>query len=216
MTTRPAPTPIKAILFDLLTALLDSWTIWNRAAGSEQAGRAWRAEYLRLSYSCGAYVPYEELIHQAADNTHTRDGAPEALEVLWPDLPTWSGAQQALIALAPDYKLAIVTNCSNRLARVAAERLSVNWDAVVTAEEAGFYKPHPKPYQLALSRLGVQAHEVLFVAGSGYDLFGTAPLGIPTYWHNRVGAAAPEGAPAPHKASTHLTELVSWAHAFKT
>lgn len=36
----------RAVLFDLLTALLDSWTVWNAAAGSEARGRAWRAEYL--------------------------------------------------------------------------------------------------------------------------------------------------------------------------
>jgi 2-haloacid dehalogenase len=36
----------RAVLFDLLTALLDSWTVWNAAAGSEQMGRTWRAEYL--------------------------------------------------------------------------------------------------------------------------------------------------------------------------
>ena len=29
----------RAVLFDLLTALLDSWTVWNSAAGSEAAGR---------------------------------------------------------------------------------------------------------------------------------------------------------------------------------
>jgi 2-haloacid dehalogenase len=28
----------RAVLFDLLTALLDSWTIWNSVAGSERAG----------------------------------------------------------------------------------------------------------------------------------------------------------------------------------
>jgi len=28
----------KAILFDLLTALLDSWSLWNRSAESVEAG----------------------------------------------------------------------------------------------------------------------------------------------------------------------------------
>src|SRR6516165_11173207 len=44
----------RAVLFDLLTALLDSWTVWNATAGSERAGRAWRAEYLRRTYGCRA------------------------------------------------------------------------------------------------------------------------------------------------------------------
>ena len=35
-----------AVLFDLLTALIDSWTLWNRVAGNEAAGRKWRGEHL--------------------------------------------------------------------------------------------------------------------------------------------------------------------------
>ena len=36
-----------AVLFDLLSGLLDSWTLWDSVAGSEAAGRTWRAAYLR-------------------------------------------------------------------------------------------------------------------------------------------------------------------------
>ena len=85
-----------AVLFDLLTALLDSWSVWNAAARSERAGRAWRAEYLRLTYGCGAYHPYEDLMRQAAQATGLPDSAAEALEARWDALPVWSGAQGAL------------------------------------------------------------------------------------------------------------------------
>lgn len=33
------------VLFDLLTGLLDSWTLWNRVAGSAEDGRRWRMAY---------------------------------------------------------------------------------------------------------------------------------------------------------------------------
>ena len=33
------PKRYAAVLFDLLTGLIDSWTVWNRVAGSEQNGR---------------------------------------------------------------------------------------------------------------------------------------------------------------------------------
>src|SRR5262249_22086313 len=84
-----------AVLFDLLTALLDSWSVWNAAAGSERAGRAWRAEDLRLTYGCGAYHPYEDLVRQAAQVTGLPPSAAEALEARWDALPVWSGAQGA-------------------------------------------------------------------------------------------------------------------------
>ena len=200
----------KAVLFDLLTALIDSWTLWNSVAGSEAAGRRWRAEYLRLTYGCGAYVPHQTLVRDAARNTGLAESAADALEARWLDLPVWSGAQQTLDALKGRTRLAVVTNCSIRLGALAAARLKTSWDCVVTAEEAGAYKPDPRPYCLALERLGVVPQEAAFVAGSGYDLFGTSAVGLRTYWHNRVGLARPDGAPAAALERPTLDDLIPW------
>jgi 2-haloalkanoic acid dehalogenase type II len=202
----------QAVLFDLLTALLDSWSVWNAAAGGEAAGRRWRAEYLRLTYGCGAYVPYEQLVRTAAERTGLPAAAADDLERRWPELPAWSGARELLAQLAPHYRLGVVTNCSARLGREAAALLGVQWDVVVTAEDAGYYKPDPRPYRRALDALGVQAPDAAFVAGSGFDLFGTARLGLRTYWHNRVGLALPEGAPAPDAVSSTLEGVPAWLH----
>lgn len=203
-----------AVLFDLLTALLDSWTVWNAAAGSEAAGRTWRAEYLRLTYGCGAYQPYEQLVRDAARNTGMQQGAADRLDEAWPTLPVWSGARDLLQALAPHCQLAVVTNCSVTLGRQAADRLGVAWDAVITSEEAGYYKPDPRPYQRALDQLGVHASDAAFVAGSGYDLFGTAKVGLRTYWHNRVGLQRPEGAPLAEVESATLDRALPWLQTF--
>jgi 2-haloacid dehalogenase len=200
----------RAVLFDLLTALLDSWAVWNSVAGSETVGGVWRAEYLRLTYGCGAYVPYEQLVRAAARTAGLPDTAADALAERWPDLAPWHGAQQVLDALQGRAKLAVVTNCSQRLGMLAAARLKTHWDCVVTAEEAGYYKPDPRPYRLALARIGVPATEAAFVAGSGYDLFGTSAVGLRTYWHNRVGLKRPDRAPAPNFESPTLDHLIPW------
>jgi 2-haloalkanoic acid dehalogenase type II len=205
----------KAILFDLLTALLDSWTLWNRSAGSEQAGRAWRAEYLRLTYGCGEYIGYETLVRQAAQHVGLAESAPQALEENWLELAPWQGAVAVLEQLQPHCKLAVVTNCSDRLGRRAAAILPVQWDVVITAEEAGSYKPDPRPYRLALDKLGVAPEEAAFVAGSSYDMFGTAAVGLRTYWHNRIGLPLVTGAQRPEVESPTLDSLVSWASGFK-
>jgi 2-haloacid dehalogenase len=209
----PAAYP-KAVLFDLLTALLDSWTLWNRAAGSELAGRAWRAEYLRLTYGCGRYVAYEQLVRQSAAHVGLPESAALALEGAWLELAPWSGAVEALRNLQPHSKLAVVTNCSVRLGREAAAIIPVKWDAVVTAEEAGTYKPDPAPYRLALDMLGVAPSESAFVAGSSYDMFGTATVGLRTYWHNRVGLSLVEDAPPPEIEAPTLDALVPWCSRF--
>jgi 2-haloalkanoic acid dehalogenase type II len=204
----------KAVLFDLLTALLDSWTSWNHAAGSEAAGRAWRAAYLRRTYGCGQYIAYEQLVREAAVEVGLPESAAIALEANWLKLAPWSGAVDTLHALRPHCKLAIVTNCSIRLGTQAAELFPIHWDAVVTAEEAGMYKPDPLPYRLALDKLGVGAHEAAFVAGSSYDMFGTATVGLRTYWHNRVGLPLVAGAQAPEVESPTLDALVPWLGQF--
>jgi len=197
----------KAVLFDLLTALLDSWSAWNAVAGSEAKGRAWRAEYLRLTYGSGVYVPYEDLVVAAASHVGLQASVAGSLEARWLELPVWSGAQQALDALQGRTLLGVVTNCSRRLGLLAAGRLKTRWDCVVTAQDAGYYKPDPHPYRLALESLSVKAADAAFVAGSGYDLIGTARVGLRTYWHNRVGLPRPPEAPAAALETSGLNAL---------
>jgi FMN phosphatase YigB (HAD superfamily) len=113
--------------------------------------------------------------------------------------------------------LGVVTNCSEALGRLAAARTGIVFDVIVTAERAGFYKPHPRPYRLALDELRVAPEACLFVAGSAYDLSGAAAVGLPVFWHDRVGMAAPPDAPPPlmRHASLHPLQQVLHARAQK-
>lgn len=197
----------QAVLFDLLTALLDSWSLWNRTAGSAELGRRWRAEYLKLTYGCGAYRPYEELVAEAAESVGLGGKLAARLESNWSRLMPWPETVPILALLAKTHPLGIVTNCSERLGRIAAGRIGVPFKVVVTAERAGYYKPDARPYNLALDELGVAAANALFVSGSGYDLFGTSRVGLDTYWHNRAGLAAPAGAPPPMIERPTLSDL---------
>lgn len=197
-----------AVLFDLLTALLDSWTLWDSVAGDREAGRRWRAAYLELTYACGAYRPYETLVREAAIATGLDAACADSLEARWDSLAPWSDAADFLSALRGKARLGIVTNCSERLGRRAVVTLGVPFDVVVTAERAGYYKPRPEPYRLALEELGLPPARVLFVAGSGFDLIGTAGVGLATLWHNRAGIGPPPGAPAPLAERRTLAELV--------
>ena len=55
-----------AVIFDLLTALLNSWSLWNDVAGDDSLGWDWRKRYLQLTYRAGTYRPYEGIIREAA------------------------------------------------------------------------------------------------------------------------------------------------------
>jgi 2-haloalkanoic acid dehalogenase type II len=186
-----------AVLFDLLTALLDSWSLWNAVAGYAESGRRWRAEYLRITYQTGAYRAYEDVVAEAAAAVGLRRGLAAELASRYSELQPWPGTDETLDALASaGVPLGIVTNCSERLGHIAADRLEIDFAVIVTAERAGFYKPDPRPYRLALAELKVDPERCLFVAGSAYDLVGTAKVGLPTYWHDRIGMTAPEDVPA--------------------
>ncbi len=192
---RPVIRP-RAVLFDLLTALIDSWTLWDAVAGDAD-GRRWRAAYLRNTYSTAAYRPYEALVREAAVEVGLPPTVADRLMERYEELAPWPEVAEVLGALDGQIPLAVVTNCSEALARVAAARTGIAFEVVVSAERARFYKPHPRPYRLALEALGAAPETSLFVAGSAYDLFGASAVGMPVFWHDRIGMEPPPDAPAP-------------------
>lgn len=196
------------VTFDLLTALLDSWTLWDNVAGGEQSGRRWRAEYLRLTYATGAYRPYETLVAEAAATVGLDRGVADTLAARYSELQPWPGVTVALGRLvAAGIPLGVATNCSEALASIAAARIGVPFAVMVTAERAGFYKPDPRPYRMALQELRVAPERCLFVAGSAYDLIGAARVGMATWWHDRIGMQKPPGAPEPLRHTRSLAGL---------
>ena len=174
-----------AVVFDLLTALLDSWTLWNAVAGSAEAGMKWRRRYLEITYGCGRYRPYETLVREAAHDVGLPQDLGGELERRWLELQPWPEAVGVLKSIP--VPLAVATNCSVRLGRQAADRVGVSFEVVETAESVGFYKPRPEVYRAVLQKLGTPAERTLFVAGSASDVPGAKAVGMPVYWHNRVG-----------------------------
>jgi len=200
-----------AVVFDLLTALIDSWTLWNAVAGSETDGLKWRRRYLEITYGCGTYRPYETLVREAARDVGLPERFGDELERRWPELQPWPEAPAVLKQLR--LPLAVATNCSNRLGRIAAERVGVPFAAIETAESVGFYKPRPEVYRAVLQRLGTSPERTLFVAGSASDVPGAKAVGMPVYWHNRIGLA-PQGDAKPdylERSLDRLLECVSGA-----
>lgn len=183
-----------AVVFDLLTALLDSWTLWNAVAGSEEAGMRWRRRYLEITCGCGSYRPYETLVREAAADSGLPESLGGELERRWRELQPWPEAFAVLTAIP--VPLAVATNCSVRLGRQAADRVGVPFKVVETAESVGFYKPRSEVYRAVLQTLGTSAERTLFVAGSASDVPGAKSVGMPVYWHNRVGLPARDDARA--------------------
>src|SRR5262245_33126394 len=181
------PPAYDAVVFDLLTAILDSWTLWNRVAGSAERGLRWRRKYLELTYRAGPYRPYEAIVREAAVLADIDRSAADQLVSRWSELAPWPETEEVVTALAGRVPLGIATNCSERLGRIAAVRSGGRYAAIATAEGVGYYKPRPEPYRSVLAMLNTDPARTLFVAGSAADVPGAKSVGMPVYWHNRAG-----------------------------
>ncbi len=169
----------------------------------------WRREYLELTYHQGDYTPYETIVAQAAENVGLSRELANDLTAHWTDLEPWPEAPVVLEAIVRDRPVGVVTNCSECLGYLAAAQIPVNFSTVVTAERAGAYKPRAAAYQLALDELCLPADRVLFVAGSRFDLLGAGGVGMPVWWHNRIGMSSPANAPPPVGEGNSLTPLLA-------
>jgi len=201
----------RAVLFDLLTALMDSWSLWIDAAGDDALGRAWRRESLRRVTSTGSYRPYEDIVLEAAAAVSVPAPAAQGLLDRWAggQLRPWPEASSMLAGLAAaGWKTGVVTNCSQRLAEAAATATGHRFDTIVSAERAGAYKIDPRAYRAGLVAIGgFDPREVLFVAGSAHDVPGAGAVGMPVYWSNRFGDHIAPDAPRPLRNEVNLLGL---------
>lgn len=198
----------RAVVFDLLGGLLDSWSLWSKVARSEDAGFVWRKRYLELTFDAGPYRPYEDIIKKAAHDVGLRRERADELIRQWGELAPWPEAPRVVRALTVKVPVAVATNSSLALADVAVASLGVRIPTVVTAEEAGYYKPHPRVYRMALERLGCDVEHVLFVAGSAGDVHGASEVGMPVFWHNRMRLPSSDSTTQPRYVSDSLLPIL--------
>ena len=195
-----------AIAFDLLTALVDSWSLFTAVSGDESAGRSWRLASLRIVTASGAYRPYEGVLRDAAAEAGLAPGKADELIDRWGEIRPWPEVPAALRRLE-GRRLAILTNCSQRLAEIAAAATGGRFELVLSAERAGFYKIDPRAYGALARALRLPAAQILFVAGSAHDVKGAPGAGMPVFWQNRARLPAPVGAPQPLVDAPDLASL---------
>jgi len=107
----------------------------------------------------------------------------------------WPDTISALGELQKRFRLAVISNVDDDLFADTQPQLEVKFDQIITAQQAGAYKPSLKIFALALSRIGVPAHRILHVGQSIYhDIVPAQSLGLSTVWVNRPSPRAGVGA----------------------
>lgn len=119
------------------------------------------------------------------------ESLPESLK----DWPPFPDTIAALEKLQTRYKLAIISNVDDDLFAASARLLKVEFDEVITAEQAKAYKPSLAPFRLALQKLRLAPSRVLHVGQSVYhDVLPARWLGLATVLVQRRGFGATQAA----------------------
>jgi 2-haloacid dehalogenase len=159
----------------------------------------------------GPYRPYRNILGAALSHIGSRLGFTPSCEEIelfsgsvasWPAFPD---SAEALRALKERYKLAIISNVDDDLFRFSQAKLGVQFDWVVTAQQAKSYKPSLTTFRVAFERIPIPPHRWLHVAQSLFhDHVPARALGLETVWINRRHGKAGFGATPPAEAQANL------------
>ena len=133
------------------------------------------------------------------------------------DWPAFPDSLDALTRLKTRFRLGVITNCDDDLFAASNRRLGVEFDWVVTAQQAGSYKPATHNFELAFERIGLPRERILHVAQSLYhDHVPARALGLSTAWidrrHDKPGfGATPPASVTPDVIAPDMTSFADLA-----
>jgi 2-haloalkanoic acid dehalogenase type II len=115
--------------------------------------------------------------------------------------PAFVDSVESLARLKERFKLIILSNVDRTSFAATNERLGVDFDLIITAQDIGSYKPDPRNFDALLEgipTIGVTKDELLHVAESLYhDHEPANAFGLPSVWIHRRHAKEGSGATAP-------------------
>ncbi|MBC8721387.1 haloacid dehalogenase type II [Paraburkholderia sp. 31.1] len=112
--------------------------------------------------------------------------------------PAFADSAVALQYLKRHYKLVILSNIDNESFTFSNARLQVEFDAIITAEDVGSYKPSPRNFEYMLQKLdqhGIKKEKILHTAESLFhDHKPANEFGLASCWiyrrHSQPGFGA--------------------------
>lgn len=86
-------------------------------------------------------------------------------------------------------KTAILSNGTPKMLQGAVEATGTAdmFDALISVEEVGVYKPHPSVYELPGKHLGVAPEQISFQSSNAWDAVAAGTFGMNVVWINRYG-----------------------------
>ena len=218
--------PLRALVFDAYGTLFDVHSVIatcetlfpGKGAVLSQLWRSKQLEYSWLRSLMGRYVDFNQVTREGLEYACESLGLAYSdtvllqLENAYRTLALFDDTLATLQTLRrqqPDIKLAILSNGAPEMldAVVKHNKLDSMFDAVVSVDAVGIFKPDPRVYQLACDRLGLVREEIGFVSSNGWDAAGAKAFGFTTFWINRAAAPVEQLGITPDRLLTSLSEL---------
>ena len=200
-------TKIKALVFDVggtvfdwRTGITSALEEWGSQKGIEadwpKLGEHWRDAALTKMISENKRLPKGtnlddvHLMTLDASLKHfgISDIAPADRDVLiegWHKLPAWPDAIEAWPALHKHYILSPLTILSISLVVNCSRYNGLLWDAILSCEFIGSYKPQQAVYDAAPRYLRLEPEEIMMVAAHNFDLMAGRKSGLKTAYVRR-------------------------------
>lgn len=181
--------------------------------------RAWQTAYLQemmIDTLLGrGRTPFEQISRDSLSHMlarlsipHTADDVKDLMESrrragLFPDV------KEGLERLGSTYTLVVLSNGDLEPLRQTVANLSLPVEQVISAEQAGVYKPHPAVYQLGVSHLGLEPNLVMHVAAHAWDIRGAVASGMRGAYVNRDAMPFGESPFRPDLEASDLRDLAA-------
>jgi 2-haloacid dehalogenase len=216
-------TGVKACVFDAYGTLFDFASAARTSPdvppeAAERLSALWRDKQLQYTWLRAAQHRHADFLQVTADALDftletlglKKPGLRDYLLDLYLRLAPFPEVPQALARVREaGFATAILSNGTPAMlaAAVGAAGLGPLFDAVLSVEEVGAFKPDPRVYQLAVDRLGTPAASIAFVSSNGWDAHAASAFGTQVVWCNRYGQRRERLPGTPDREIKTLAEL---------
>lgn len=217
---------IEACVFDAYGTLFDVASV-TRVAADALGARApaladlWRGKQLQYTWLRGLggrHADFRQVTGEALDFALQSlaidvPGLRERLMQAYLSVAAYPEVAATLRTLkARGLRLAILSNGTPAMLQAAAEHAGIAdaFDAILSVEQVGVFKPHPAVYALAASHFALPAEKICFLSSNGWDAYSAKAFGFRVLWCNRFAQAAERIPETPDGEIATLAELPAW------